>query len=487
MRGWIRESTYRLGPFTIDVGDDIGDDVEPNTPYPVTPTVTVDKAGVYELRLKARDHENDANDTVQITVWDPRPNDPNLVIYYDFNEGAGTTVLDHGEGIWEPNTTNFGYDGLYHYPLTTTGTKDPNRGNGPTGSTLVGTHDFGGAMFFDPDFHQAAIHDHSIINPDDDYLDGFTELTVMMWIKSSEIGTDRGFIIFDDPSGNDRSNMRYDASGNSSGEDDVIKIGVSSDSDRQEMESSANVQTTEWQHVALTWKVGETLKLYVNGVEDTNLVGNDPINSPLGRYEKIIVGRGGKDETDGTGDVGPNYGWHGWVDEGKIFQRALTSAQILQEAHIDNSPPIVDAGNSYLTWLDDLPLTTLAGTVGDGPPGDVADVDVVWSITDQPGGSNPSVTKTSIDWANPTAEFTTDTTGTYEITLTVTDSTGLVGSDTLEIPVVADACEAAQQVPGWVDFNPYDSDQNCVIDLIDYQAFAAQWLEDLRLTAPVAY
>ena len=69
--------------------------------------------------------------------------------------------------------------------------------------------------------------------------------------------------------------------------------------------------------------------------------------------------------------------------------------------------------------------------------------------------------------------------------------TGLVGSDTLEIKVDADACEAAQdeEAPEYpnFNFNVYDSDQNCVIDLIDYGAFAAQWLEDLRLTAPVAY
>ena len=198
----------------------------------------------------------------------------------------------------------------------------------------------------------------------------------------------------------------------------------------------------------------------------------------MGRYEKIIVGGGGK-------DIGLTDGWHGLVDEVKIFQRVLTPNQILQEAHIENSPPIMDAGNSYLTWLDDLPLTTLAGAVVDGPPGDVADVDVAWSITGQPVGSNASVTKTSSDWANPTADFTTDSTGTYEITLTATDTTGLVGSDTLEIEVVADACEAAQLEPGF-EFNYYDSDQNCVIDLIDYAAFAAQWLEDLRLTAPVA-
>ena len=167
----------------------------------------------------------------------------------------------------------------------------------------------------------------------------------------------------------------------------------------------------------------------------------------------------------------------------------MTQIEVLAIAEITNGPPTVDAGDSYVTWLDDLPLTTLAGTVGDGPPGDVVDADVVWSITDEPGGANASVTKTSSDWANPTADFTTDTVGTYEITLTATDTTGLTGSDTLEIKVEADACAAAQEpeAPSWTGFNVVDTDQNCVIDLIDYGAFAANWLEDIRLTAPVAY
>ncbi len=40
--------------------------------------------------------------------------------------------------------------------------------------------------------------------------------------------------------------------------------------------------------------------------------------------------------------------------------------------------------------------------------GDVIDTDVVWSIKASPLGSAATLTKTSTDWANPTANFTPD-------------------------------------------------------------------------------
>ncbi len=43
---------------------------------------------------------------------------------------------------------------------------------------------------------------------------------------------------------------------------------------------------------------------------------------PVSTCEKLIIGRGGKDEL-------PNVGWDGLVDDVRIYQQALTDGEIL--------------------------------------------------------------------------------------------------------------------------------------------------------------
>jgi len=92
-----------------------------------------------------------------------------------------------------------------------------------------------------------------------------------------------------------------------------------------------------------------------------------------------------------------------------------------------------------------------------------------------------AVTDTSSDPLTPTASFTTDYPGEYTIQLTATDGSAQSDSDTVTVTVLADACQAAQTVSGFT-FNEYDTDQDCDVDLVDFAAFAQQWLDDVNLT-----
>ena len=147
--------------------------------------------------------------------------------------------------------------------------------------------------------------------------------------------------------------------------------------------------------------------------------------------------------------------------------------------------PIADAGYSHVTWLDNGTLA-LAGTVDDSGEGDVIDTDVVWSIKTSPPGSAATLTKTSTDWANPTANFTPDSgiVGDYTIELTATDAAAQPDYDTLVVQVAADRCDAT-----WLadELSIYDVNENCIIDLSDMAAFAAKWMSDMSLTGPLAY
>jgi hypothetical protein len=146
--------------------------------------------------------------------------------------------------------------------------------------------------------------------------------------------------------------------------------------------------------------------------------------------------------------------------------------------------PVVDIPvNNFVTWIDNLPETGLAATVDDFEEGDISLGDIDWTILNPPGGTH-SVTDTSTNPLAPTASFTTDSAGVYTIQLTATDGLGQSDSDTVTITVMADACQAAQAVSGF-SFNNFDSDDDCDVDLVDFAAFAAQWLDDINLTVAV--
>jgi predicted outer membrane repeat protein len=163
-------------------------------------------------------------------------------------------------------------------------------------------------------------------------LNGLDGLTIALWIRSDVTGTDRGFIHFEDPCGHDNRGMRYDAFGATGGGVNLIKIGVTSDSPigppgwpgRQQLESSSNVQTTDWQHLSMTWSSGEQLKLYINGVLDTPTANEPALSGVLFGYNMVLIGRGGKygqPETDAMG-------WDGLIDDVRIYNYALSGDEI---------------------------------------------------------------------------------------------------------------------------------------------------------------
>jgi len=453
-----------LGPFQITVKE--GGDVEPNTPYAVTPTVTVDQSGIYELRLNARDEKSDSNDTVRIFVY-PAGYE-GLAAHWKLDDGIDTgpttLIAEDSSGSLDPNLITYLLERHYHNGdlIGETGPSEPNWTSGVDSPLTL--QDFKGALWFD------GVDDYVEI-PSEDGLQLTKNFTISAWIYPRTVGDYMTII----SKVTDTSNKQYFLWVKDSAE---LEYGFEAGGGNDGGEDGGEVVAGEWQHVAVTMDSDLFITLYINGsVVDTK----QETLTPEIRDDNINIGRFGGSYEDRYFD--------GYIDDVRIYQEAKSSEEIIVIAGIENPPPTVDAGDSYHTWLGDLPLTTLAGTVGDGPPGDVADADVVWSVTDEPDGANASVTKTSSpsEWANPTADFTTDTAGTYEITLTATDATELIGSDTLEIQVWSDACEAAQEAPSWTGFNIFDTDQNCVVDLIDYADFAAQWLADIRLTAPEAY
>jgi hypothetical protein len=153
-----------------------------------------------------------------------------------------------------------------------------------------------------------------------DYLNGLDAVTIAVWIKSNQIPTDAGFIQGEEPDGGDNIfTIRYDAAGATSGGSSLLKMAIVAPGDEQQLESSSNAQTTEWQHIALTWARGEELQLYIDGELDTPSANGSPRDVSTSDVTTFIVGQGAKDAAGG---------WNGFIDDVRIYDNVLTQVEI---------------------------------------------------------------------------------------------------------------------------------------------------------------
>jgi hypothetical protein len=117
----------------------------------------------------------------------------------------------------------------------------------------------------------------------------------------------------------------------------------------------------------------------------------------------------------------------------------------------------------------------LDGTVtDDGQP--YGTLDYLWEQL-----SGPDIVTISPDNTEDVT-VTIGTAGLYEFQLTGDDGQEAV-SDTVQVYVGTDACDAAQNVPGYVA-NIADLNADCFVDLGDQAILAAEWLNCDSLDCP---
>lgn len=168
-------------------------------------------------------------------------------------------------------------------------------------------------------------------------LNGLQAVTVMMWVKSDKVDEDRGLFITASPSGNDdRLGMRYDKDGFSGGGERLIKASISTSSGNENIESSDNTQTSQWQHLALVWKSGESLLLYIDGELDKLSYDSGALKGTLNNVDFLRLGIGAKSRD-----------WDGLMDDFRIYNRALCGDEI-KRIHGGGEPP----GVRILEWVE---------------------------------------------------------------------------------------------------------------------------------------
>jgi hypothetical protein len=157
----------------------------------------------------------------------------------------------------------------------------------------------------------------------------------------------------------------------------------------------------------------------------------------------------------------------------------ITHRGLLWSFNTFNLAPAVDAGADQYLWLgqlgdpDSTTATINATVTDDGLP--TGTLTYLWEQV-----SGPTITISPNNVEDISQVFTE--LGAYVLRLTAGDGAKST-SDTISIVVAADACGAAQAVPGFAR-NTRDFNNDCFVDLEDLSTFAGEWLDCRSLDCP---
>jgi len=192
--------------------------------------------------------------------------------------------------------------------------------NGPTYSSSNG-----GSIVFDGNDDYAALGSGSLVN-------GLTDITLEVWFKSDTTGTNRSLIYGgtnDSVSFDNGVSLRYDLAGAWGGGTNVIKTGFGEfgvgnvKTSANAIESSNNIQSTDWTCIVVTADVGSSINLYKNGQLDTPTFSISNRETSISSCNDFVIGK------DGGGSSGGNY-WDGLISIVRVYNRALTASEIQQ-------------------------------------------------------------------------------------------------------------------------------------------------------------
>jgi len=207
---------------------------------------------------------------------------------------------------------------------------------------------------------------------DDDaenYLNGLQQITVTTWVKADGIPTDEGIFTTTAPNNLDEFvALRYDAAGFAGGGTAVIKGGVGNgptSGNFSILETSSDVQSTDWQHLALVWELGAPAQIYIDGVLNTPSDVNGSMAAAISAVDRLWVGRASKFSNGESG-------WQGQIDDFRIYGRVLAESEIQQLASgttTGNTPPGVTNPGEQSSIEGDVISLQIAAT--DVDAGDV--------------------------------------------------------------------------------------------------------------------
>jgi hypothetical protein len=160
-------------------------------------------------------------------------------------------------------------------------------------------------------------------------LDLTTGMTLEAWVKPEELGSMWRTVVIKEQS----NQLAYALYANTDAGKPSGHVFTTSDNG---LAGPDRLPAGEWSHVATTWD-GTTLRLYVNGEEKASM----PLSGTAVR-------------TSGALRIGGNAVWAEWfkgtIDEVRVYNRALTPAQLLA----DRDTPIEKGSGNRMSALEKL-------------------------------------------------------------------------------------------------------------------------------------
>lgn len=316
--GAARNVTYA---FDVDAGGGGGRSLVWSTAFDWDPGDSALERGV--VHEEYGDHQADRVDLGSGSE------DNGLIAYWSLDEDSGATATDHTDNSY-----------------------DVTADSGPVAFEDAGTLNTSAVSF-----------DDGVLRDTDGEraVDELSGLTVSMWVNptatTATSGTEPG-LFSTEPAGEDGEDdgiaLRYDESAYFAGENgvprsdrtEVIKAAVRVDTGsgqvQTQLESSADAQSTGWQHLVFTWESGETITLYIDGRKDDPLYVGDDDGNEFGRSNPPPIGTTDARSSSpnsglfiGTGTKGSS--WDGRIDEVRIYESALSSSAV-SELYNGTSP-----------------------------------------------------------------------------------------------------------------------------------------------------
>jgi hypothetical protein len=154
---------------------------------------------------------------------------------------------------------------------------------------------------------------------------GLDELTVCGWCKAASAGTD-GVILSATPAatgGPSYVELRFDATGSIGSAANCVRGTVTMQGgSTAAAETIANVATTEVMFVAMTWRSGEGVRIFVDGVESAvSGTANSSVTGVVASAaDTVLIGANGT----------ATFYWGGYLDDVAMFDHALTASQLAE-------------------------------------------------------------------------------------------------------------------------------------------------------------
>jgi hypothetical protein len=177
-----------------------------------------------------------------------------------------------------------------------------------------------------------------------------SEVSFAVWVNADSIGNDRPIFGVNSSffgSGSDGTfTMRFDESGFESGNSECLTAVINSTFN----ETEANVTSSGWMHLVITYSSGSMPSIYKNGLELSIATNNTPSGGIGTDSDGWYLGRG----------PDPDEFWQGSIDDPRVYDRELTPQEInniyLTEYmnkpfSKDDSSPILSNGTG---WESDM-------------------------------------------------------------------------------------------------------------------------------------